>query len=187
MSGLRVIAGIAGGTRLLSPKGLATRPTADRIKESLFNIISADLEGAAFLDLYAGSGGIGVEALSRGAARCVFVENGRFAFDALIKNLEHTRLTVRAETYKADVFAAVRALAEKQERFNIIFMDPPYENADDADKLSALFAETGLLAPEGVVICEHGADLDLTTFKNINLIKQKCYGRTTTVSFWKPV
>ncbi|MCD7957946.1 MAG: 16S rRNA (guanine(966)-N(2))-methyltransferase RsmD [Lachnospiraceae bacterium] len=123
---MRVIAGRARGLPLVTVKGDHTRPTTDRIKETLFNILQNDLYGIRFLDLFAGSGGIGIEALSRGAAFGCFIDNDRSAISCIRKNLSFTHLDSQAEVIPADVITGLSRL-EGGSPFQVIFMDPPYE------------------------------------------------------------
>lgn len=122
---MRVIAGKARRLPLRTVPGLDTRPTTDRIKETLFNILQNDLYGIRFLDIFSGSGGIGIEALSRGASEAYFIENARAAVECIRSNLEFTRLADSARVYSCDVMTAL-ARMEGERPFQIIFMDPPY-------------------------------------------------------------
>lgn len=122
---MRVIAGSAKSIRLKTPVGLSTRPTTDRIKETLFNMISPYLCDCCFLDLFSGSGAIGIEALSRGARSAVFVEQNANAIACIYENLKNTRLETWAKVIKGDVFHVLRMLEGKYV-FDCIFMDPPY-------------------------------------------------------------
>lgn len=123
---MRVIAGAAKGHKLQTIEGLNTRPTTDRIKETLFNIIAFDLPESRFLDLFSGSGAIGIEALSRGADTAVFVEQAAECQKVITENLTHTKLMERARLIKSDVLTGLAQLSAEQETFDIIFMDPPY-------------------------------------------------------------
>ena len=123
---MRVIAGSARSLKLKTLDGMDTRPTTDRIKETLFNIINPSICGSIFLDLFSGSGGIGIEALSRGAKEAVFVESNPKAMACVKENLRFTRLEHKASTMTMDVMDALRRL-EKKKVFDIIFMDPPYD------------------------------------------------------------
>jgi len=123
---MRVIAGTARSLPLKTVDSLDTRPTTDRIKETLFNIIQHDLCDCSFLDLFAGSGGIGIEALSRGAREAVFVENNRKACDCVKDNLKFTKLADKAQVYFTDALSALYKM-EGRKAFDIIFLDPPYE------------------------------------------------------------
>ena len=123
---MRVISGSARGHKLKAPEGLTTRPTTDRIKESLFNIIAGDLYQCKFLDLFSGSGAMGIEALSRGADKAVFVDKDRKSISIINDNLKATRLDNKAQVLNCDVSTAVSKLKSLNEKFDIIFMDPPY-------------------------------------------------------------
>ncbi len=120
---------------LKAPKGIDTRPTTDRIKETLFNILQNDVPGSVFVDLFSGSGAIGIEAISRGAKKVYFVENAKEAITCIEQNLSFTKFTDKAILYKTDAVAAVTALTEP---IDIIFMDPPYETEAEKRVLSAL-------------------------------------------------
>lgn len=134
---MRVIAGSARRTNLETPAGEATRPTTDRIKETLFNIINYDLMDCRFLDVFAGSGAIGIEALSRGAECAVFVESASEPIRCIRANLEKTHLTERARVLAMDVFGAFKLL-QTEEPFDFIFMDPPYSEGMEEKLFLAL-------------------------------------------------
>jgi 16S rRNA (guanine966-N2)-methyltransferase len=152
--GLRVIGGTAGGRRLVAPKSDA-RPTADRVKEALFNVLGdARMRGAHVLDLYAGSGALGIEALSRGAARAVFVDRDRAAVAAIDANLLATGFGEVASAHRA---TATTYLARPSDGFDLVFADPPYDAA--ASELVAVLdalARPGRLAPGAAVVLEQG-------------------------------
>ena len=143
---MRVIAGTARRLPLVTPKGMETRPTTDRIKETLFNILQNDLPGCHFLDLFAGSGAIGIEALSRGAAKAVFVDNSKEALSCIRQNLEKTHLADRAIVIGQDCAGAIHALDAKKMHFDIIFMDPLTAIADSkiADEDTQIIIEATL-------------------------------------------
>lgn len=122
---MRVIAGRARSLKLKTPEGSDTRPTTDRIKETLFNMIQREIPDCIFIDLFAGSGGIGIEALSRGAAHAYFVENGKEAISCIQDNLNFTKFSDSATLLKQEVFSALSMIHEKEA--DIIFMDPPYQ------------------------------------------------------------
>ncbi len=124
---MRVIAGSARRLQLVTVPGLDTRPTVDKYKETLFNILQPHIAGCHFLDLFAGSGAIGIEALSRGAADCVFVENNRRALDCIRQNLAHTHLEQNARVIPSDVLSALARLSRDGGVMDVIFMDPPYD------------------------------------------------------------
>jgi 16S rRNA (guanine966-N2)-methyltransferase len=124
------------------------------LKKSLFDVISARLPGARVLDLYAGSGSLGLEALSRGARSATFVERGRPACEAIRKNVHELRLEASSEILAKDVRAALSNLAHREERFDIVFADPPYRSAE-LDKLLVFLGDRELLSPGGLVVLEH--------------------------------
>ncbi len=156
---MRVIAGTARSLKLVTPEGIDTRPTTDRIKETLFNMIQFDLQGAEFLDLFAGSGGIGIEALSRGAKHAVFVDNGKEANDCITANLEHTHFTDAATVHKQDVFVAL-TMMEYKNKFDFIFMDPPYHKEMEQKVLEYL-STSSLIDDDTTIIFEAALDTDL--------------------------
>ena len=148
---MRVIAGKARSLPLKTPEGADTRPTTDRIKETLFNMLQADVPGCIFVDLFAGSGGIGIEALSRGASYAYFVENGKEAVKCIQDNLNFTKFSDSATLLKQDVFTALPLIREKEA--DIIFMDPPY-HADFERQLFALLSAQSYITEDTVLILE---------------------------------
>jgi 16S rRNA (guanine(966)-N(2))-methyltransferase RsmD len=157
---VRIIAGSLRSRTLEAPPGLTTRPTSDRLRETLFNVLAPRIQGAAFLDLYAGSGAVGIEALSRGAARVEFVEQAPKALKALQGNLERLGLSAGFRIHASAVGAFLRRASEagaEQERHEVVFLDPPWDAAAQyAATLGQLGGSAaGLLAPGGLVIAEH--------------------------------
>jgi len=138
---------------LHAPKGMGTRPTADRIKENLFNIIAYNVPDARFLDLFCGSGAIGIEALSRGAAEAVFVDTSRGAIDITQANLDRTRLTDKAKVLCMCALDAITQLEQEGRKFDIIFLDPPYGNRLLNRTMDAL-GQSSLLSKRGTLITE---------------------------------
>ena len=171
---MRVIAGKARSLRLKTIEGMDTRPTTDRIKETLFNMISADLCGSTFLDLFAGSGAIGIEALSRGADEAVFIENSRKAVDCILENLKFTRLE-GGTVLKEDVPAALKRLEGKY-RFDFVFMDPPYGQEWERTVLGEL-CKIDILAEGAIIIVEASLDTDFAYAAEMGyeIVKQKKY------------
>lgn len=153
---MRIIAGSRRSLPLKAPKGMDTRPTQDRTKETLFNVIQNDVYGSRFLDLFAGSGGIGLEALSRGADRAVFVENAREAIGCIKENIRFTRFEDRTVLMECDVMTALKRL-EGQEAFDIIFMDPPYKAGFEPQVLDML-AGAGYVTDDTIIIVEAALD-----------------------------
>ena len=146
---MRIIAGTARSLPLKTVEGLDTRPTTDRIKETLFNIIQDEIPGCYFLDLFAGSGQMGLEAVSRGAQYAVFVENNKKAAACVEDNIRFTKFTKETKLYNSDVLSALRAMEGKY-RFDIIFMDPPYDHLWEKQVLEYL--ADSHLADEGTLI-----------------------------------
>ena len=153
---MRIIAGTARSLPLKTVEGLDTRPTTDRIKETLFNIIQDEIPGCYFLDLFAGSGQMGLEAVSRGAQYAVFVENNKKAAACVEDNIRFTKFTKETKLYNSDVLSALRAMEGKY-RFDIIFMDPPYKQELEYDVLSYL-KDSSLLKENGIIIVEASLD-----------------------------
>jgi 16S rRNA (guanine966-N2)-methyltransferase len=151
---MRVISGQAKGRRLKTPKGREVRPTADRVKEALFNILPRDLTGRRVLDLFAGTGNLSMEALSRGAAESVLVEISRDAAKLIEENLRSLGFTARSRVLTASVFKTVRRLARGGESFDLIFLDPPYEQGLVGETLKTI-AKEPLLGENGVMVAEH--------------------------------
>lgn len=181
---MRIIAGKARGHKLETTEGQATRPTTDRIKETLFNIIAFDLPGCRFLDLFAGSGAIGMEALSRGAEQAVFVENAAACQDVITRNLAHTKLGEGARLLHIDAASALDRLAGEGAAFDIIFMDPPYA-AGLAEPILAKILEKNLLSGGGYVILERAAQIPLKLPAGYRISREKEY-RTTVLTFLRP-
>lgn len=150
---MRVIAGTARRLPLVSPAGRDTRPTTDRIKETLFNIIQDDVPGCQFLDLFSGSGGIGIEALSRGARQAVFVEFGKEALSCIRKNLEKTRLKEKAVVLPVEVTYGISKLEKMGQVFDIIYADPPYKKGFESRVLS-LLAQSAIVKRGTLVVME---------------------------------
>ena len=151
----RIMAGRGKGRRLRSPKGLATRPTGSRVKQTLFDILAPELPGSRFLDAFAGSGGIGLEALSRGAARAVLVDASGPAVDAIRANARALdEAGGEVQIFRQDARIALAALADQGVRFDIIYLDPPYAS-ELYEALLEQVASTGLLDSPRVAVAEH--------------------------------
>lgn len=176
---MRVITGTAGGVNLKAPEGLQTRPTADRVKQALFNIIQYEICGEA-LDLFAGSGQLGIEALSRGAARAVFVDERRDALDVVRENLRRTRLTERAELVQRDYLSYLNRC---RRRFRLIFLDPPYAEKYLENAIKRI-SEIDILAEGGIIITERPKEKPLEgTFPGLVRSKDYLYGKTAITLF----
>lgn len=171
---MRVIAGTARSLRLKTPENMDTRPTTDRIKETLFNMLQPYLADAVFVDLYSGSGGIGIEALSRGARHAYFVENNRNAIACITENLQFTRLMDRATILKQDALSALSGIREKE--VDVIFMDPPYHCGYEEQVLQAL---TGApyVTEHTLIVIEAALTTDFSYLDELgfSITKEKCY------------
>ena len=170
---VRVVAGTAKGHKLQVPRGLTVRPTPDRAKEALFSIIGDRVVDCCFLDLYAGSGAIGIEALSRGAQEAVFVEKHPRIARIILRNLTKTDLRERARVVVADAAQALQKMNEEPKMFDIIFADPPY-NAKNAPPILQVIGAKAFMACNGLVVWEHAsatsipADIGkLVSFKDV--------------------
>jgi 16S rRNA (guanine(966)-N(2))-methyltransferase RsmD len=150
---MRIIAGSFRSRTLDAPPGLETRPTSDRLRETLFNVLAPRIQGARFLDLYAGSGAVGIEALSRGAARVEFVEKAPGALKVLRANLARLGIAGNFQIDSGSVAGALKRLVKAKGVFELIFLDPPYDAADEYE--TALRWLQALLAPGGLAIAEH--------------------------------
>jgi 16S rRNA (guanine966-N2)-methyltransferase len=182
MSGLRVIAGTARGRRLRSVPGDSTRPITDRTKESLFNILGADIEGAAFLDLFAGTGSVGIEALSRGALFVRFLDKNQNAIHTIHTNLELTRTTDRAEVMWTDSFQLLKS--EPDRAFDYAYIAPPQYKEMWKRALMVLDGNPRWLAPGAWVIVQiHPVEYATMDLKNLVEFDQRRYGSTVLVFY----
>ena len=171
-----MIAGTARHLPLKTIEGLDTRPTTDRIKETLFNMLHADLPGARFLDLFSGSGGIGIEALSRGAAWAGFAEKAPAAVRCIKKNLQFTHLEDRAQVFACDVLSAISQLESTGKPVDFIFMDPPYGKELEKQVLTRL-AHSPLADADTTIIVEANLETDFYYVDSLgyDILKQKQY------------
>lgn len=150
---MRVISGKARGKKLISLEGMNTRPTLDRVKEALFNIIQFDIVDKNILDLFAGSGAIGIEAISRGARSVTFCDNSKDAIRIINTNIKETRSSEQSTVLNKDYISALKYLAEKNEKFDIIYLDPPYKT-DFANIAIKHIIDLNLLSKDGIIILE---------------------------------
>jgi 16S rRNA (guanine966-N2)-methyltransferase len=162
---MRVIAGIYRSRILKSLKGLALRPTSDRLRETLFNVLAPNIPGSRFVDLFAGTGAIGIEALSRGAAEVVFIENHAPAATLIRRNLESLGVSTGATVLAVDALRGLALLAARKKvaepGFDCIFLDPPYAAAEDYARVLEYLGSADLLAPGAIVVAEHHRKFDL--------------------------
>ena len=178
---MRVIAGTARSIPLKAPAGMDTRPTADKIKETLFNILQFDVQGAVFVDLFAGSGAIGIEALSRGAAYALFIDSAKPAVDVIRDNIRKCHFDDRAEILRADASSAVSYIAGMMKKAGddaplIVFMDPPYDKGMEFRVLKIL-ATSGILKEDSLVIVEESLRCDMHPAEELGyvIIREKSY------------
>jgi 16S rRNA (guanine966-N2)-methyltransferase len=162
---MRVIAGTYKSRILKSLKGLALRPTSDRLREALFNVVAPNIAGSRFVDLFAGTGAIGIEALSRGAAEAIFIENHAPAVTLIRRNLESLGIRTGATVLAVDALRGLGMLAARKNSgapaFDHIFLDPPYAAAEDYSRVLEFLGSADLLASGGIVIAEHRRNFDL--------------------------
>jgi 16S rRNA (guanine966-N2)-methyltransferase len=185
---MRVVSGTCKGRPLKAVPGTGTRPTTDKVKESIFNIIGPYFEGGSVLDLFAGSGGLGIEALSRGMEKAIFVDRDFKAVQTVKENLERCGFTEHAEVYKNNSERALKALIKREVAFSLILLDPPYQK----QKLTSLLEEMNdarLLEENGFIVCEHGNDVTLPeTVRQFIKWKQLHYGTISVDIYrWKEV
>lgn len=180
---MRVISGKARGTKLNSIDDIATRPTLDRVKESLFNIIQNKIENSIVLDLFAGSGAIGIECISRGATQVYFCEKSHFASKMIYQNLEKTRFLDESIVIEEDYKKCLKMLKEKGVSFNIIYIDPPYKQDLAIDSVKRIIS-LDLLKKEGIIIIETDDEArELKELKQIGLEASdlRTYGRVSLI------
>ncbi|AOT68405.1 16S rRNA (guanine(966)-N(2))-methyltransferase RsmD [Geosporobacter ferrireducens] len=176
---MRVIAGLAKGRRLKSPVGLATRPTTDRIKESIFSILHPYLLESYVLDLFSGTGNLGIEALSRGAEKAIFVDNNKNSIRVICENIEITGFKEKSKVFHQEALKTIRELAHLEQKYDIVFMDPPYLKGFIIPCVQAI-EEEGLLSSTGIIVIEHDSkDVLPEKFAKLTRIKNRKYGNTT--------
>ncbi|GAB6180576.1 16S rRNA (guanine(966)-N(2))-methyltransferase RsmD [Desulfotomaculum defluvii] len=181
---MRIIAGTARGRNLKSPKGMSTRPTSDRVREALFNILSYQVPGSRLLDLFSGTGAIGIEALSRGAEKVTLVERDRNTAKIILENLRLCNVFEKAEVMATDVNQAIQVLGRKKETFNLIFIDPPYKKGFEIPTMQKVL-EYNLLTHDGILIVESNrTDLPPELVGGLKVFRRERYGDTT-LSFYR--
>jgi 16S rRNA (guanine(966)-N(2))-methyltransferase RsmD len=182
---MRIITGRSKGRRLVRPKGQGIRPTSDRVKGSIFNILREEIEEKRVLDLFAGTGNLGIEALSRGAQITIFVEKGRQAIRLIQKNLAQLGLEERSEIIPRDTHRAIGILKQRGESFDVIFMDPPYEKGLIQKTLMRLNSHP-IYGKDTILVIEHHRLEPLPhPVEGWHLIRQKRFGDTL-ISFLNP-
>lgn len=171
---MRVIAGTARSLPLKTPVGPDTRPTTDRIKETLFNMLQPYLQGSVFVDLFAGSGGIGIEAISRGAKKSYFIENAKKANDCILDNLTFTKFTDKGVMIKQDVLGGLHSIFEKE--VDVIFMDPPYDTLIEKQVLEQL-SKMKYVTEDTLIVVEASLKTDFPYLDELGfeMVKEKKY------------
>lgn len=176
---MRVVSGKYKGKALKAVPGYTTRPTTDKVKEAIFNMIGPYFNGGIGLDLFAGSGGLGIEALSRGLDKVVFVDRDKNAIQTIHENIRSCGLEEYVEIYRNDAERALKAIAKREMQLAVIFLDPPYKK-QQLEKLLEIIGENQLLHSDGVIMCEHGSEIELPNqIKDFYKNKQEKYGITT--------
>lgn len=173
---MRVVAGERKGMPLKAVSGTTTRPTTDKVKESLFNIIGPFFDGGIVLDLFAGSGGLGIEALSRGAERAIFVEKDFKAYQTLQENIKKCRYEEVSELFRTDAKRAVKGLLKRDIQIDFLFIDPPYHKVEYYDLVESL-VNSGRLSNDAIIVCEHATEVKLQdSFGTFQLKRKETYG-----------
>jgi 16S rRNA (guanine966-N2)-methyltransferase len=161
---MRVIAGKFKSRQLRTLRGSALRPTSDRLRETLFNILGDAVQDSVFVDLFAGTGAIGIEAISRGAHHAIFVERHAPAVKLIRENLKSLEIGAQAEIFPLDALRGLEKLASQRATVDFIFLDPPYANAREYEKVLEFIGSTEMISSGGIVIAEHAKKLELPLF-----------------------
>lgn len=176
---MRIISGKVRGLKLNAPKNDDVRPTTDRVKESLFNIINGHMIDSNVLDLFAGTGSLGIECLSRGASKCVFVDINKSSLDIVKSNIKKARLETESEVMNLDCKTAIDKLKIRNEKFDLIFMDPPYYEKLFVSSLQKI-SDSKILSEDGLVVVEHDTVEKIPdSVGELRKEKSRKYGNTT--------
>lgn len=175
---MRVVAGERKGMPLKAIDGTTTRPTTDKVKESIFSMIGPFFDGGIVVDLFAGSGGLGIEALSRGADRAIFVEKDSRAYSVLKENVKKCRYEEVSELYRNDATRAVKALLKRDIVIDLLFLDPPYHKVEYYQLVQTL-VDAERLSTDAVILCEHAKEVELPeNYGPFELVRQETYSST---------
>ncbi|OCA85559.1 16S rRNA (guanine(966)-N(2))-methyltransferase RsmD [Bacillus sp. FJAT-27225] len=173
---MRVVSGTCKGRQLKAVPGQSTRPTTDKVKEAVFNMIGPYFQGGKGLDLFAGSGGLGIEALSRGLDQVIFIDREPKAIHTIKDNIKTCDFEERTEVYRTDAERALKALKKRDLTFDFIFLDPPYKKQQLVKLLEQIDAD-GRLKRDGIAVCEHGKDVILPdSIGSLEKMKSEVYG-----------
>ncbi|MFE8703654.1 16S rRNA (guanine(966)-N(2))-methyltransferase RsmD [Cytobacillus sp. FJAT-54145] len=176
---MRVVSGSYKGKALKAVPGKTTRPTTDKVKEAMFNIIGPYFDGGTGLDLFAGSGGLGIEALSRGLDKVIFVDRDGKAIQTIYENLKICQAEEKSEVYRNDAERAIKAIIKRGITFDFIFLDPPYKK-QQLESLMQTIDKQRLLSNNGVIVCEHSHDVEIPEqIGELSQIKKETYGIIT--------
>jgi len=182
---MKIIAGTLKGRKVLVPTGKRVRPTGAKVKEALFSIIADEVHDAVVLDVFSGSGSVGIEALSRGADSCTFVERDKSVIDVLARNLSQFGLEDRGKILPLEAKRAMKLLEKQNERFDIIFLDPPYSYFVKTKRIVESLSLGGILAPDGLLVWEHAVETTpRETIGSFTREREKKYGDTA-LSFYR--
>ncbi|HET7628813.1 MAG TPA: 16S rRNA (guanine(966)-N(2))-methyltransferase RsmD [Bacillales bacterium] len=182
---MRVIAGVCKGRPLKAVPGKKTRPTTDKVKESIFNRIGPYFDGGSGLDLYSGSGGLGIEALSRGIDEMIFVDRDPKAIAVVKENVERCGFQDKSEIYRNAAKTALKAIVKRGLKFRVIFLDPPYMRQNLVEELEQIDRDR-LSEPDGLIVVEHHESVRLNrTYGELKLDRSETYGGTTVVSVYR--
>ncbi|ASK63602.1 16S rRNA (guanine(966)-N(2))-methyltransferase RsmD [Virgibacillus phasianinus] len=182
---MRVVAGNLKGRQVKAVPGNQTRPTTDKVKEAFFQIIGPFFEDGSCLDLFAGSGSLGIEAISRGMEHAIFVDKQSKAIQTIHENIKDLQLEERTEVFRTDAFRAMQAAAKRELKFNLVLLDPPYKKVDYGELLNEL-AKLDLVDQHGYIYCEHDQRENLPeTHPTFTVIKQSSYGGTIGITLYQ--
>ncbi|MGM8364242.1 16S rRNA (guanine(966)-N(2))-methyltransferase RsmD [Virgibacillus sp. W0181] len=185
MKQLRIIAGNLKGRQVKPVPGKQTRPTSDKVKEAVFQIIGPFFEGGECLDLFAGSGSLGIESISRGMDKAIFIDKNPKAIHTINKNRKDLEIEQQTEVYCTDAYRALQAVAKRHITFDLILIDPPYGKFNYNHLLNKI-EKLNLVAKDGVIYCEHTAREQLDTLgESFTVIKQSTYSNTIGITIYK--
>lgn len=176
---MRIISGSAKGRRLKAPPGLNTRPITDMIKEALFNVWGTRIYEAKMLDLFAGSGSVGIEALSRGAEYVVFVDNSNSAIKVIHENLNHCNFESNFDIYRGDVFQVLKRIAHRSAKFDLIYIDPPFTQDSLFKTVMELLSQLDILESAGIIVIRTPRKKDMPSFEPLYKYRHDNYGESS--------
>jgi len=187
---MRIIAGLLKNHPIAAPKGAGTRPTSSKLREAVFNICQHSVEGSNFLDLFAGSGAMGLEALSRGAASAAFIEQNAEALRCINHNLEHLKLNTCSQVLRGDVWKMLEKLSKQNKPFQIIYADPPYNLSAQSqfwERLGEMITSSGLLEDRGMLFLEQAKGVPMPALESphLFLVSSRKMGAATLLQFQK--